>query len=86
MSLTGVTGSELVVDDALRDYLAALTTDAGDTPVAVGFGVRAAAQVRALAPLVDGVVVGSALVRAAERGPARLRALVGKLAEATRRI
>jgi tryptophan synthase alpha chain len=33
-------------------------------PVAVGFGVRTAAQARAIAEVADGVVVGSALVDA----------------------
>jgi len=37
-------------------------------PVAVGFGVRSAAQARAIAAVADGVVVGSALVDALKQG------------------
>jgi len=36
-------------------------------PVAVGFGVRTAAQARAIAEVADGVVVGSALVDAVKQ-------------------
>ena len=36
-------------------------------PVQAGFGVREPAQVRAMAPHVDGVIVGSALVEQLER-------------------
>jgi tryptophan synthase alpha chain len=37
-------------------------------PVCAGFGIRSAAQVARLAPHVDGVIVGSALVELLERG------------------
>jgi tryptophan synthase alpha chain len=37
-------------------------------PVCAGFGIRSARQVARLAPHVDGVVVGSALVEVLERG------------------
>jgi tryptophan synthase alpha chain len=37
-------------------------------PVCAGFGIRSARQVARLAPHVDGVVVGSALVETMERG------------------
>jgi tryptophan synthase alpha chain len=39
-----------------------------EVPVCAGFGIRSARQVARLAPHVDGVVVGSALVEALERG------------------
>jgi tryptophan synthase alpha chain len=39
-----------------------------NVPVCAGFGIRSARQVARLAPHVDGVVVGSALVEAMERG------------------
>ena len=60
-------------------------------PVVIGFGVSEPAQARALAPLADGVVVGSAIVaRIAEPGARRVRAervraFVGSLARALRR-
>jgi tryptophan synthase alpha chain len=37
-------------------------------PVCAGFGIRSRQQVERLAPHVDGVVVGSALVETLERG------------------
>lgn len=37
-------------------------------PVCAGFGIRDATQVQALAPHVDGVVVGSAVIEAMEKG------------------
>ncbi|MEO0974212.1 MAG: tryptophan synthase subunit alpha [Pseudomonadota bacterium] len=49
-------------------------------PVCAGFGIRSAADVERLAPHVDGVIVGSALVETLERGAApatMLRALAG---------
>lgn len=85
VSLTGVTGASLdTADVGLRSYLSGLQ-EATTLPVCVGFGIRTPAQARALAPIVDGVVVGSALVRAGMDGVDPLRTLVGTLAEAVRR-
>ncbi|MCA9660799.1 MAG: tryptophan synthase subunit alpha [Myxococcales bacterium] len=80
VSLTGVTGAKLDVDDPeLHAQLAALRARAG-VPVAVGFGVRTGEQVKALARHADGVVVGSALVEAGQAGPEALAAKVRELA------
>lgn len=85
VSLTGVTGASLdTEDDGLRQYLSELRA-ATELPVCVGFGIRTPAQVEALAPLVDGVVVGSALVRAGVDGVAPLEELVGSLLDALKR-
>jgi tryptophan synthase alpha chain len=55
-------------------------------PVAVGFGISTADQVRAAAAVADGVVVGSALVAALERdGPDGVAVLIEALVAATRR-
>jgi tryptophan synthase alpha chain len=62
ISVTGVTGTAVPrPDDVRRDVerLKGLTA----LPVAVGFGISTPAQAAAIAPLADGVVVGSALVR-----------------------
>ncbi|KIG15976.1 Tryptophan synthase alpha chain [Enhygromyxa salina] len=83
VSLTGVTGSALDANShSLRSQLEDLR---GRTqlPIAVGFGVREPSQVRALAPQVDGVVVGSALVKAGRSGPDPLASLVADLRAAT---
>lgn len=85
VSLTGVTGAALDAGDAqLRGSLAALRA-ATELPVVVGFGVRTPADVAALSGHADGVVVGTALIEAGERGPAALAELVGQLRAATRR-
>jgi len=62
ISVTGVTGTAVPrPDDVRRDVerLKKMTV----LPVAVGFGISTPAQAAAIAPLSDGVVVGSALVR-----------------------
>ncbi|MBU1156329.1 MAG: tryptophan synthase subunit alpha [Proteobacteria bacterium] len=62
VSMDGVTGTELELPP---ERLAAMqkVRARSSLPVAVGFGVATAAQAKALAPVADGVVVGSALVR-----------------------
>jgi len=72
--VTGITGArtelppELVA--ALREVRRLVKC-----PVAVGFGISTPEQVRWLAPYVDGIVVGSAIVQrvAKLKGPARLK-------------
>ncbi|PCC75406.1 tryptophan synthase, alpha chain [Nannocystis exedens] len=85
VSLTGVTGAPLDPSDpALHAGLATLRS-ASSLPIVVGFGVRKAEDVRALAGHADGVVVGSALVEAGARGPAALGELVKTLRAGTLR-
>lgn len=83
--LYGVTG--------VRDSVAATTapllesiraTVHGRLPLAVGFGVSRPEHVRELAPWVDGIIVGSAVVAALDAGgPAGVGVLVRGLAGAT---
>lgn len=56
----GVTGRRSEIDDQTRAFLAKLA--GGGRQVLAGFGVRDREQVVALAPHVDAVIVGSALV------------------------
>jgi tryptophan synthase alpha chain len=61
ISVTGVTGTATPRPDAVRqdvERIKAMTK----LPVAVGFGISTPEQAAAIAPLADGVVVGSALV------------------------
>ncbi|MFP3869020.1 MAG: tryptophan synthase subunit alpha [Desulfobacteraceae bacterium] len=62
VSLTGITGArtELPLDliEALKEVRALVKC-----PVAVGFGISTPEQVRQLAPYVEGIVVGSAIVQ-----------------------
>ena len=67
VTTTGTTGREGALPETLPAYLARVRA-ASALPVCAGFGIRRAEQVRALAPHVDGVIVGSALVEACSRG------------------
>jgi tryptophan synthase alpha chain len=86
VSLTGVTGTALDPSDPrLHATLDALQEETGDLPLAVGFGIRGAEQVQALAHKVDGIIVGSELVRCAQQSHECLAEKVRELASATRR-
>jgi tryptophan synthase alpha chain len=65
ISRTGVTGVQESVASSLPESILRLRS-ATALPICVGFGVATADQARAIGRLADGVVVGSALVRAAE--------------------
>jgi tryptophan synthase alpha chain len=85
VSITGITGTAAPNFARVKAAVADLKRHT-DLPVAVGFGVRTASDVRALAQAADGVVVGSALVRTIEqslgrngRATARTVAAVGAL-------
>ena len=84
VALRGVTGATLEIDEELVARLDAIRAHTA-RPVAVGFGVREPAQAAALAPYVDGVVVGSAFIEAAEQGPAALAAKVSAIRAALTR-
>ncbi len=62
VALKGVTGAANLDIEQVREQVAAVR-GATDLPVAVGFGVRDPASAARLAPMADGVIVGSALVR-----------------------
>lgn len=63
----GTTGSTTLFGQEVLDYLDTVTSVSA-LPVLAGFGVRERSQVAALAGHVDGVVVGSALIDAIDRG------------------
>jgi tryptophan synthase alpha chain len=71
VSMTGTTGRSVGgaagVTKAITDYLDRVR-QLSPVPVCAGFGIREHAQVQALAPHVDGVVVGSAVIEAMEKG------------------
>jgi tryptophan synthase alpha chain len=64
---TGITGGSDELPAELTAYLARVKA-ASRLPVCAGFGVREARQVRQISAHADGVIVGSALVEALERG------------------
>lgn len=74
VSMTGTTGRSVSAGTAgvaqeTLDYLDQVRK-LSRVPVCAGFGIREHAQVAALAPHVDGVVVGSAVIEAMEKGDA----------------
>jgi tryptophan synthase alpha chain len=74
VSVTGVTGARRDLAHDLPRQLEAVRAES-PVPVVVGFGVSTPAQARELAPMADGVVVGSAIVsRIAEGGSRAARA------------
>jgi tryptophan synthase alpha chain len=78
VTVTGTTGarSELAPTQA---PLASRTRALTDVPLYAGFGISTGDHARAAAELVDGVVVGSRAVEAAEEGASELAALVTEL-------
>jgi tryptophan synthase alpha chain len=88
VSITGVTGARTALPADLPARLDAVRA-ASKAPVAVGFGISAPEQARALAEHADGVVVGSALVAEISRSGGKMDgpvALVRSLAEAVHSI
>ncbi len=69
VSLTGVTGARADLDPGLAAFAGRLKR-ATRLPVAIGFGISTPEQARTVGRLVDGVIVGSALVRAQADDPA----------------
>ena len=67
VTMTGTTGRNVAVPDEVLAYLDRVRASS-PIPVCAGFGIRSRAQVERLTGHVDGVVVGSALVEALERG------------------
>jgi tryptophan synthase alpha chain len=63
VSIAGITGTAAPDIAAVGEHVARLKAHT-DLPIVVGFGVKSQEQVRALAGVAEGVVVGSALVAA----------------------
>ncbi|MGU9951289.1 MAG: tryptophan synthase subunit alpha [Gammaproteobacteria bacterium WSBS_2016_MAG_OTU1] len=84
IALKGVTGAAHSASSELQTQITAVKKHA-KVPVAVGFGVRTADNVRSVGETADGVVVGSRLVEEIENATdpfAAVAAVVGELAEA----
>ena len=62
VSVAGVTGARADLPPGLLERITWLRTKT-DVPILVGFGISSPEQVRAVAAVADGVIVGSALVR-----------------------
>lgn len=62
VSLTGVTGARAALPTQFQQTVRQAQA-AGPVPVAVGFGINTPEQVREVAAIADGVIVGSAIVK-----------------------
>lgn len=86
VSMTGVTGSKASDLTSASERAGVLQRELG-CPIAVGFGVKTKDDVATVAPHVDGVVVGSAVVQVIENSASTkeavesVRALVANLAQ-----
>ncbi|MGV0398027.1 tryptophan synthase subunit alpha [Corynebacterium suicordis] len=78
----GVTGAQEEVASSAEE-LVARVREVSDLPVAVGLGVRNGEQAASIAQYADGVIIGSALIQAAEDG--RLADLAEELAAGVRK-
>lgn len=67
VTMTGTTGRSVAVPDEVLDYMKRVRS-VSRIPVCAGFGIRDREQVARMAPHVDGVIVGSALVEVLEKG------------------
>lgn len=81
VSRLGTTGTSRSPGDELSSQLETVRRYA-TTPVAVGFGISSLEQARALATQVDGIVVGSAVVKRAQEGADALLDYVSSLRSA----
>ncbi|MEP6802730.1 MAG: tryptophan synthase subunit alpha [Acidobacteriota bacterium] len=92
VSRSGITGARGALSPDLQETVRRARRNSGGLPLAVGFGISTPDAARQTARLADGVVVGSALVRAAEEARSAGRpvaqavgALAGSLARACAR-
>jgi tryptophan synthase alpha chain len=67
VTMTGTTGRSVRASDEVTAYLKKVR-EAASVPVCAGFGIRTREQVQALSGIVDGVIIGSALIEVIERG------------------
>lgn len=81
VSVTGVTGARTELPPDLADFIARVRAQT-DQPLVLGFGISQPEQARMMNGLVDGFIVGSALVRAGGAGVDSARELAARLRRA----
>ena len=78
VSLTGITGARSELPAHLTDFIGRLR-EKTEQPLVLGFGISTPDHARQVSQLVDGFIVGSALVRAGGEGVDSVRELAGSL-------
>ncbi|MGW8143499.1 MAG: tryptophan synthase subunit alpha [Anaerolineales bacterium] len=63
VSITGITGARRELPTDLREFASRVRTFT-NKPLAVGFGISTPEQAKAVAEIADGVIIGSALIKA----------------------
>ena len=86
VSIAGITGARSELPPDLADFVKRVRRHT-NLPLAIGFGIGNGQQAAAVADIADGVIVGSALVKASagEDGIDAVRALGTELADGVRR-
>lgn len=84
VSLTGVTGERNQLPADLTEFIGRVRAKVGQVPLVMGFGISKAEHVRMVSQLVDGFIVGSALVRAGKNGTEAVRTLTRELKDGLR--
>jgi tryptophan synthase alpha chain len=84
VSVAGITGERTAIPPDIAENVAWLRSHT-TLPVCIGFGISGPEQIRQLAPIADGLIVGSALVRrlvgAKDRPRAEVVAEIGRFVE-----
>ncbi len=78
VSLTGVTGARTELPVDLKAFIGRVRAHS-DKPLVLGFGISTPEQARSMNGLLDGFIVGSALVKVGKDGAAATGALAGQL-------
>jgi tryptophan synthase alpha chain len=81
VSLTGVTGARTELPAGTTEFIARVREHT-DQPLVMGFGISTPEHTRLMNGLVDGYIVGSALVKAGKEGTEAVRELAAALRDA----
>ncbi|MBK9751538.1 MAG: tryptophan synthase subunit alpha [Chloroflexi bacterium] len=82
VSLTGVTGVRTDLPRGLTEFIGRVRQHAHNVPLVMGFGISKPEHARRMNDLVDGFIVGSAMVRAGGQGIEAVRTLARDLRHA----
>jgi len=85
VSLTGVTGARKKLATGVKTHVRKLKR-ATDKPICVGFGVSNSSQAKEVASVADGVIVGSAVIGALEKGLPKRSAVPAEVEKFARSI